>query len=116
MRSQKPIIRIGELFVFSIAIGAVNLFFRDNPGFFRGSFNPHLLLALIVAAYYGKYYGILSLLISSLIIAFPLPRALDFYQPGTWGLSYWIDLRSRAPAPRFFRSGKHFRNPKSCRW
>jgi len=99
MSSQKPIIRIGELLVFSIAIGAVNLFFRDNPGFFSGSFNPYLLLALIVAAYYGKYYGLLSLLISSLIIALALPWALDIFQAGTWGLSYWITLRSVAPVP-----------------
>lgn len=99
MSSQKPITRIGELLLFSIAIGALNLFFRDNPGFFRGSFNPYLLLALIVAAYYGKYYGLLSLLFSSLIIALPLPFATDLFQPGTWGLSYWVDLWSVAPVP-----------------
>ncbi len=99
MRSQKPITRIGELLLFPIAIGAVNLFFRDNPGFFRGSFNPYLLLALIVAVYYGKYYGLLSLLFSSLIIALPLPFVLSIFQPGTWGLSYWADLRSVAPVP-----------------
>ena len=98
MRSQKPIVRIGELLVFSIAIGAANLFFRDNPGFFRGSFNPYLLLALIVAAYYGKYYGLLSLLISSLIITAPLPWALNFFRPGTWAPSYWSELRSTATA------------------
>ncbi len=99
MRSQKPITRIGELLLFPIAIGAVNLFFRDNPGFFRGSFNPYLLLALIVAVYYGKYYGLLSLLFSSLIIALPLPFVLSIFQPGTWSLSYWVDLRSVAPVP-----------------
>ena len=99
MRSQKPITRIGELLLFPIAIGAVNLFFRDNPGFFRGSFNPYLLLALIVAVYYGKYYGLLSLLFSSLIIALPLPFVLSIFQPGTWGLSYWVDLRSVPPVP-----------------
>jgi diguanylate cyclase (GGDEF)-like protein len=99
MRSQNPIIRIGENLVFSIAIAAVNLFFPDNPGFFRGSFNPYLLLALIAAAYYGKYYGLLSLLISSLIIALPLPWALNFIRPGTWDPSYWTSLRSVAPVP-----------------
>ena len=99
MRSQKPIIRIGEILVFSIAIGAVNLFFPDNPGFFRGSFNPYLLLAMIVAAYYGKYYGLLSLSISALIIASALPFTLNRFQPGTWDLSYWIELRRVAPAP-----------------
>ena len=99
MRSHKPIIRIGEILVFPIAIGAVNLLFRDNPGFFRSSFNPYLLLALIVAAYYGKYYGLLSLVFSALIIAFPLPWALDFFERGTWGLPYWNDLRRMAPVP-----------------
>ncbi len=99
MRSQKPITRIGELLLFPIAIGAVNLFFRDNPGFFRGSFNPYLLVALIVAAYYGKYYGLLSLLLSSLIIALPLPFVLRIFQPGIRGMSYWVHLRSVAPVP-----------------
>jgi GGDEF domain-containing protein len=99
MRSQRPIIRIGELLIFSIAIGAVNLFFRDNPGFFHGSFNPYLLLALIVAAYYGKYYGLLSLLISCLIIALALPWALNIFKPGIWALSYWTNLRNLAPVP-----------------
>jgi len=99
MRTHKPIIRIGELVVFSVAIGAVNLFFRDNPGFFLASFNPYLLLALIVAAYYGKYYGLLSLLFSSAIIAGPLPWALNFFIPGSWGPQYWTALRSLAPAP-----------------
>jgi diguanylate cyclase (GGDEF)-like protein len=99
MRSQSPIVRIGENLVFSIAIGAVNLFFADNPGFFRGSFNPYLLLALIVAAYYGKYYGLLSLAISTLVIGLPLPWALDFLRPGTWDRSYWTYLRAVAPAP-----------------
>ena len=95
MTSQKPIIRIGELLVFSVAIGAVNLFFRENPGFFHGSFNPYLLLALIVAAYYGKYYGLLSLLFSSVIIAGPLPWALNFFRPGSWGLPWSSGARSR---------------------
>jgi len=99
MRSQKPITRIGELLLFPIAIGAVNLFFSDNPGFFRGSFNPYLLLVLIVAVYYGKNYGLLTLLFSSLIIALPLPFVIDLFQPGTRGPSYWIDLRGVAPAP-----------------
>ncbi|UCF96782.1 MAG: diguanylate cyclase [Spirochaetaceae bacterium] len=99
MRSQKPIIRIGELLLFSVAIGAVNLFFRENPGFFRGSFNPFLLLALIVAAYYGKYYGLLSLLFSAVVIALPIPLAINLFQPGTWGLSYWFDLGSLALVP-----------------
>jgi diguanylate cyclase (GGDEF)-like protein len=99
MSSQKPITRIGELLLFPIAIGAVNLFFRDNPGFFGASFNPYLLLALIVAAYYGKYYGLLSLLFSSLVIALPLPFLIDLFRPGTWNRSYWLELWSIAPVP-----------------
>jgi diguanylate cyclase (GGDEF)-like protein len=99
MRSQKSIIRIGELLLFSLVIGAVNLFFRENPGFFRGSFNPYLLLALIVAVYYGKYYGLLSQLFSSVVIALFLPLAMNLIQPGTWSLSYWEGLRKVAPVP-----------------
>jgi len=41
----------------------------------------------------------LSLLFSSLIIALPLPFVLSIFQPGTWGPSYWVDLRSVAPVP-----------------
>ncbi len=54
-KSASPIVRSGELFLFSLIIAAINLLFRQNPGFFKGSFNPYLALALIVAAYYGKY-------------------------------------------------------------
>ena len=50
MRAEKSTRRIGELLLFSTAIGVVNVFFRRNPGFFAGSFNPYLLLALITAA------------------------------------------------------------------
>ncbi|MBN1838111.1 MAG: hypothetical protein JW820_19795, partial [Spirochaetales bacterium] len=89
MNTERPTRRIGELLLFSTAIGAVNVFFRDNPGFFRGSFNPYLLLALISAVYYGKYYGLASLLISAAVIAFPLPAVLQLFDPGTWGPAYW---------------------------
>jgi len=99
MRSHKPIIRIGELLLFSIGIAAVNVFFRHNPGFFRGPFNPYLLLALIVAAYYGKYYGFASLLFSAVIIAAPLPAALNLLEPGTWNTAYWNELRTLATVP-----------------
>jgi len=99
MKPQKPIKRIGELLLFSIAIGAVNLFFFKNPGFFRSPFNPYLLLAMIVAVYYGKYYGFLSLLFSALIIAGPLPLTLELFRPGTWSLAFWRELKSVAPVP-----------------
>ena len=99
MRSERPIRRIGELLLFSTAIGAVNVFFRDNPGFFRGSFNPYLLLALIASVYYGKYYGLASLLISSVIVALPLPAVLELFEPGRWGQAYWQQLLRIAPVP-----------------
>ena len=99
MRSERPTRRIGELLLFSTAIGAVNVFFRDNPGFFRGSFNPYLLLAMIAAVYYGKYYGLASLLISALIVALPLPAALELLGAGTWGPAYWQHLLRVGPVP-----------------
>ena len=99
MRSGRPIKRIGELLLFSTAIGIVNVFFRDNPGFFFGSFNPYLLLALIAAAYYGKYYGFASLVASMFVVALPLPAVLELFEPGTWSPSYWQALLRVAPVP-----------------
>jgi GGDEF domain-containing protein len=99
MRAEKSTRRIGELLLFSTAIGVVNVFFRRNPGFFAGSFNPYLLLALITAAYYGKYYGLVSLGLSALVIALPLPAILELFDPGTWALPYWRRLLAVAPVP-----------------
>jgi GGDEF domain-containing protein len=88
--------KTGELFLFSLFIGAINLIFPQNPGFFNGFFNPYLFVSLIVAAYYGKYYGFLNIFFSALMILLPLPWVLDLMHPGTWARAYWIGLGSPA--------------------
>lgn len=72
---SEPLARAGELFAFSFAIGVVNVFVPGNPGFLSGFFNPYVILSLFVAAYYGKYYGFLSLGLSVLIVGVVLPAA-----------------------------------------
>ncbi len=91
--------RIGEVALFSLAVGAVNMLFPRDPGFFAGVFNPYLFLALLVAAYYGKYYGLASLALSCLVVALPLPAVLQLRRPEIWQLSYWRQLGRMAPVP-----------------
>ncbi len=73
--------KTGELLLFSLFIGAINIIFSKNPGFFKGFFNPYLFLSLVVASYYGKYYGFLSIIFSAFTILLPLPLMFTlFYQ------------------------------------
>jgi GGDEF domain-containing protein len=83
------LIRIGELLAFSLIIGGINLFFHTNPGFLEGVVNPYLILPLVVAAYYGKYYGFLSLLFTVIVVALPLPFAIKLIHPESWDPGYW---------------------------
>jgi GGDEF domain-containing protein len=85
--------------LFSGVIAAVNLLFPSVPGFFGAPVNPYLLLALVVAAYYGKYYALLSLGTSSLLVCLPLPLALQRLHPASWSPSYWRTLLEAAPVP-----------------
>jgi GGDEF domain-containing protein len=84
-KNSDPFARAGELLAFSIAIGIVNIFVPGNPGFLSGFFNPYVTLALIVAAYYGKYYGFLSLGLSALIVGLGLPAAESLLASGRLG-------------------------------
>jgi GGDEF domain-containing protein len=97
--SSRPIKRIGELALFSLSIALVNLLFPANPGFFRGPFNPYILLALIAAAYYGKYFGLASLGLSAFFVLLPLPAALELLRPGAWRPAYYAALGPVAPVP-----------------
>jgi diguanylate cyclase (GGDEF)-like protein len=57
------------------------------------------VLSLIVAAYYGKYYGFLILLFSIFVITLPLPYALDRVYGNVWNLDYWRRLQNIALIP-----------------
>ena len=95
IRSKRLLKDLGELLLFSLFIGAINIIFVHNPGFFKGIFNPYLLLAFVVAAYYGKNYGFLSLSFSALVILLPLPLVLGLFRHVPWGRPYWTGLGSQ---------------------
>lgn len=91
-KNQTPLKIIGELSLFSIIIGASNIIFAGYPGFFNFPFNPYIDFSLIVAAYYGKYYGFYSLLASAFTIALPLPFVLYLMRGQISFISYWKKL------------------------
>ncbi|MBA7613230.1 hypothetical protein ES703_20475 [subsurface metagenome] len=102
MRFSKLIKRTGELLLISFFLGAINIIFPYNPGFFKGFFNPYLFLALIIAVYYGKYYGFMSLIISCFVIVLPLPLALELIHPGSTDFpraEYWKSLKAVSLIP-----------------
>jgi GGDEF domain-containing protein len=92
MRVRRFLLTGLEVLLISVAAGGANLFFRENPGFFSGAVNPYIVLAFVIAAYYGKYYGFLSLGLSSLIIAFALPLVLGLFYTPVPLRSYWDNL------------------------
>ena len=98
-KKQTPLKIIGELSLFSIIIGTINILFAGDPGFFRIPFNPYVDFSLIVAAYYGKYYGFFSLLASAFTIAVPFPVVLYFIHGSINFASYWKKLGTDAIVP-----------------
>jgi hypothetical protein len=101
MKKRSPLRTINELILYSIILGVINIFFRNDPGFFRELFIPYLALSLLAASYYGKFYGFLSLIISAFFVALPLPFILKLIYRNNFNLSfkYWIDLGNRAIIP-----------------
>jgi GGDEF domain-containing protein/uncharacterized protein YoxC len=81
MRIRKPVQKLGEIALFSLLIGGLNLIFAENPGFFHGFFNPYLTLALLVSLLYGKSYGFLSLACSAAVVAAALPPLTGLLHP-----------------------------------
>jgi polysaccharide biosynthesis protein PelD len=57
--------RVSGIVGFSAALSALNLLSPGNPGFWSYAFNPYLFSAFLIASYYGKSYGILSILCSA---------------------------------------------------
>ncbi len=98
-RKYSSLIRSGELLLFSIIIGGINLFFHLDPGFLEGYFNPYLILPLVAAAYYGKYYGFLSLFFSLFVVMLPLPLILKLAHPESWDPQYWARLKQTSLIP-----------------
>jgi GGDEF domain-containing protein len=90
-----------EVLVFVLALGVINWFFPENPGFLRGAFNPYIALSLLIAVSMGKYYGFLSLGSSAIIVALVLPAAGSLAAAGRISIPAhaWTDLAALAPLP-----------------
>ncbi len=98
-KKQTPLKIIGELSLFSVIIGAVNVIFSNDPGFFKVPFNPYIDFALVVAAYYGKYYGFYSLFASAFTISLPLPFVFFLIKGEIDMISYWKELGDNSLVP-----------------
>ncbi len=80
-KNQSPFKIIGEISLFFFIIGVVNVFFPENPGFLGFLFNPYVAFSLIVASYYGKYYGFYSILLSAAIVGIFFPLGIMVFYP-----------------------------------
>lgn len=64
-----------EVLSLSLAFYLLNFFiFPGNPGYLRGPFNPYTALSLLVAAYYGKFYGLITFCISISLMMVPMSK------------------------------------------
>jgi len=91
----------GLVIAFTIAVGIVNWFFPDYPGFLVGFFNPYIILSTIIAVSYGKYYGFLTLGLSALVVALGLPVAHSIASGAGFAIpaGTWPALARLAPLP-----------------
>ena len=99
IKLEKTLLRkILEILVLIIVLYLVNFFvFPGNPGYFDGAFNPYSALALLAAAYYGKFFGFFTFILSLIVSMIPLNRdpSLLTYWKGLWdaeGISLTIEL------------------------
>ena len=74
--AKKVYVRIAEVTLFALAIGGLNLFFPDHPGFSHLELNPFVFMCLLVAAYYGRYAGFYAFAASILVAVFAVPAAV----------------------------------------
>ena len=86
---MKIVRKIVELFSISLTIFLINLFFPEDPGFFKTGINPYFLTASLISAYYGRNYGYLNLGISLLFILVPMNTDLTMtvYWDFLWKLA-----------------------------
>ena len=83
----------------ALLTGALNLLFRDQPGFSGLYYIPYLLAGLLFSTIYGSMVGLASLVFSSIVVAgaIPLIYQLFFKEIGLDG--YWSDLLRQAAIP-----------------
>jgi polysaccharide biosynthesis protein PelD len=62
-----------ELLLVAVLIGAANVLAGADAGFLSSVANPYVLLALVAAAAYGKYWGFAVTAMSAAVAAFPVP-------------------------------------------
>ncbi len=81
--------KIGEIFFLSLVLFIINLFYPENPGFFKAVLNPYFLSAALISAYYGRNFGFLNLGFSLIFIMIPVYHVFEFtdYWITLWGLS-----------------------------
>ncbi|MBN2659444.1 MAG: hypothetical protein JXR86_20475 [Spirochaetales bacterium] len=85
---KSNLIKLLEILVLVLILFFINLFFfQDNPGFLKGQFNPYSALALLAAAYYGKFFGFLAFFLTLVVTMIPVSR-----DPAIFG--YWRILWS----------------------
>ncbi len=80
--------KVLELFFISFFLFLVNFLFPENPGYFRWELNPYIITAIIIAAYYGRNFGYLSLVFSILFIVIPVNTGLPLFD---YWKSLWVD-------------------------
>jgi GGDEF domain-containing protein len=98
MNAKKYIVLL-EVVVLALIIGAVNLFFTDDPGFASLYYIPYLLASVLISAIYGAGWGFFCFCMTAAVIAGALP--LSFYLiTDDWTVSnYWRNLISSAYIP-----------------
>ncbi|MDA3940162.1 MAG: diguanylate cyclase [Spirochaetia bacterium] len=81
--------KIVELFFLSLILYGSNLFYPENPGFFKAVLNPYFLIAALISAYYGRNYGYLSLGFSLIFILIPIYSEFQIivYWKTLWNLT-----------------------------
>jgi GGDEF domain-containing protein len=90
MTAKKLIVPL-EIIALILAIGAVNLFFADDPGFASLYYIPYLLASVLIAAIYGAWWGSFAFVLSMAVVAGALPWAL-YLVTDQWSTEgYWRD-------------------------
>ncbi len=92
---------IGEISLFAIVIGIINLFFPDNPGFLKLFFNPYVAFSLVISSYYGKYYAFYAIIFSSFIVGLLVPLSIMTFYGGYVEsiVEYWKSISGMAVVP-----------------
>ncbi len=79
---DKRLIIFGELFFISLGIWLINLRWPEDYGFWHSAVNPYFFAAVLIAAYYGRGYGYVSLALS--LAAMLIPVTVPGGAPSSW--------------------------------